>query len=319
MTNASSGIQAAIFASETRECIVENNGANKGLVFVSLNGATPSIEVKVAGNNTALSVSVVGNDVTVNSATDGGGVATSTAAQIKAAMEVSDTAKLLFRVRYPEGHNGSGIVGALAKQNGSIGVAFTALNLADSGDHLNYQAAYGSRYWDRSQALTIERQEHGAGGWSNVTSSVIINYLQGKITVPAAYNDDDKFRANGYQRVLIEVADAYNMEPSINNRMSKDVSSFQKLFSEFIPLKTEWSATAKKWFVDPTYIDLILGGNGEFVAKMCNMFIAGGDVKALVGDCRMEKYTWQAPNDDVMLEDWQLKGSSKDGLFWEDN
>lgn len=211
----------------------------------------------------------------------------------------------------------SGIQAALfASDPNAVPTAFTNLSIVDLGDHLNYQAAYGFRYWDDSQTLTIERQVHGSGGWSDVTSQCVIDHLQAKVTVPLAFNDDDLFRATGKRMALINVADGYDMSPEITSKMSRDVSSFQQAFSEFIPLKVDWKATAKKWFVDPSLANYILSGNKRLVVKFLYIY-GGSDERALVGFCRLEGYKWTNPNDDVVTEDWTLIGDSKYGLFWE--
>lgn len=96
-------------------------GANNDLVFTSVaRGTTPnSIRVRyvVAGNDTPLSVSVSGNDITVNLATDGSGVATSTSAQVKAALEGSAPASALISVAHAAGNSGAGVAVALAYTN----------------------------------------------------------------------------------------------------------------------------------------------------------------------------------------------------------
>lgn len=213
----------------------------------------------------------------------------------------------------------SGIVAALYASDPSVAsTIFTQIALVDSGDHLTWQAAYGSRYWDKTQTLLIEKQVHHVGGWVDITSSCIVNFLQGKITVSAVLNADDYVRATGKRMVLVNVADAYGMEPEITNQMSRDVSGYQLPFSEFIPLKGSWKATAHKWFVDFSYLRWILENPSvQFVVKMYNLYANSSGDSALVGFCKMARNTIKVPDNDVMTEDWELQGDSKDGLFWE--
>lgn len=94
-------------------------GANNDLAFTSLlsDNSTP-VRVTYAdpgANNAALSVSVSGNDITVNLATNGTGTITSTAAQVKAAIEASSPASALVTVAHKPLNDGTGVVTALAQ------------------------------------------------------------------------------------------------------------------------------------------------------------------------------------------------------------
>lgn len=62
-----------------------------------------------AGISTSLSVSVSTNDITVNLATNGSGVATSTAAQVLAAVQASTPASALVTVAHAAGSTGAGV------------------------------------------------------------------------------------------------------------------------------------------------------------------------------------------------------------------
>jgi len=176
MTSAVSGFSAALYKDEQSYYVTTDLGSNRDLCFISKNDDVPSIEIAVAGSSTPLSVSVVGSDVTVHSATNTGGTATSTAAQIKAAIEESPAALALWEVRLPPGQTGAGVTGVLAHTHGYDGLAFVDLALVDSGDHLTFQAAAGSRYWDEDEALAIEDNS------TVVTSGFKVNYLRGSVT-----------------------------------------------------------------------------------------------------------------------------------------
>ena len=97
-------------------------GSNNDLTFTSTAGApdyaagnATQIRYVVAGNNTALSVSVAGSVITVNVATDGGGAATSTAAQVRTAVNASGPASALVTASLAAGNDGTGVVTALAQ------------------------------------------------------------------------------------------------------------------------------------------------------------------------------------------------------------
>ena len=180
MTSAVSGMSAALFRDESEEYVVTALGSNRDICFVSKNGVTPSIEIAVSGNNTPLSVSVSGSDVVVHSATNGSGVATSTPAQIVAALNADASAFALWKARLPPGQTGAGVTGALAHTHGHDGVPFADLALVDSGDHLTYQAAAGYRYWDEDETLAVEVDG------SAVTAGFSVNFLRGSITFDAS-------------------------------------------------------------------------------------------------------------------------------------
>jgi hypothetical protein len=63
----------------------------------------------VAGNNTALSIAVASNDITVNLATNGSGIPTSTASQIKTALDGNGPASALIDTAFATGEDGTGV------------------------------------------------------------------------------------------------------------------------------------------------------------------------------------------------------------------
>lgn len=93
-------------------------GANNDLVHEAVtagsSGNSITVQYVVAGADTPLSVSVTGNAITVNSATDAGGLATSTAAQVAAAIAASGPASALITSSNAEGNDGTGVITALA-------------------------------------------------------------------------------------------------------------------------------------------------------------------------------------------------------------
>lgn len=105
-------------------------GDNNDLVFTSKakNESANAISIKYTDPyalNQALSVSVTGNAINVNLATNSSGAITTTAAQIKAAIEASSPASALITVAHATGNDGSGIVTAMAQTNlsgGTVGL-----------------------------------------------------------------------------------------------------------------------------------------------------------------------------------------------------
>lgn len=96
-------------------------GANNDLVFTAKTAGTGgnaiTVAIVVAGANTPLSVGVVGNAITINSATSAGSAATSTAAQVKAAVDASGPASALVAVALAPGNDGTGVVAAQGATN----------------------------------------------------------------------------------------------------------------------------------------------------------------------------------------------------------
>lgn len=93
-------------------------GANDDLTYTAKTGGPSGnslrVQYVVAGASTPLSIVVRGFDIIVNVATSGASAATSTAAQVKAALEANADAMRLVTVTYPAGNDGTGVVSALA-------------------------------------------------------------------------------------------------------------------------------------------------------------------------------------------------------------
>jgi hypothetical protein len=110
-------------------------GYNNGNLTRGANGDNVSIEyVDPSANDAELSVSVANDtEITVSLATDGGGSITSTAAQIKEAIEGHAEANKLVTVANAGGDDGSGVVTAMGKTNLSGGVSGTNWVTTDEG------------------------------------------------------------------------------------------------------------------------------------------------------------------------------------------
>lgn len=95
-------------------------GSNNDLAFIArATGTTPTVRVTFvdpAGNDAALGVGVASQDITVNLATNGSGTITSTAAQVKAAIEASVAANALAVVALAPSNDGTGVVTAMSQQ-----------------------------------------------------------------------------------------------------------------------------------------------------------------------------------------------------------
>ena len=130
-------------------------GSDKDLEFTSLilgdgpahDGVSAiSVEIAVAGMGTELSVDVTDYDIVINSATDEAGAATSTARDIRDALEASAAAMALIKVKLASGSDGSGIPGVLAHTHLSGGVDPAAFDTL--GEDL-----VAEFYWDSGASL----------------------------------------------------------------------------------------------------------------------------------------------------------------------
>ena len=104
ITSTAAQVAAAIAAHPLANALVSvaNAGGNDGTGVVTALSAT-----NLSG------AAVAGRDITVNSATNGSAAATSTSAQVKAAIEASAAASALVSVAHATGNDGSGTVAAL--------------------------------------------------------------------------------------------------------------------------------------------------------------------------------------------------------------
>lgn len=140
------------------------SGSNNDLKFTAvragLAGNSITVRYVVSGTSTPLSVSVSGSAITVNVATNGGGSATSTAAQVKAAIEASSTASALVYVTNASGNDGSGTVSALA-----------ATSLAGGLDQFpsNMQTAC----WEIAGGATDTDNVHITEVWANARNPIM--------------------------------------------------------------------------------------------------------------------------------------------------
>jgi hypothetical protein len=157
----------------------------------------------------------------------------------------------LFTARLTPGQTGAGVTGALTETYAAAGYAFSNLALSDAGDHKNYQAAKGYRYW--TTLTSVEKRVHGAGDWVNITSSCTVNMLTGKITLASALNSDDLVRATGIRRhenAFRKVANLYDGKLTINGKDIDTTSLEDSGWGSSIQGSRSWSISAGTFFYD---------------------------------------------------------------------
>ncbi len=204
----------------------------------------------------------------------------------------------------------SGLIAAIFVSDPTAeSTTFTDLALTDSGDGLTFQAAYGYRYWDESETLTI--YDNG----SPVSSGITVNYLQGSVTFSAS-KSGHTITATGKRFVPVEVADGYEATVNITNKESEDVSAFSSGgFSEYILLNGGGVITAQMWYVDNTLVDYILE-RARVLWMLYYDYSSGGDKKALVGFGYLRKVKIEMAHDAVMKDPFEIV---MDGVpFWEE-
>lgn len=119
-------------------------GSNNDLVLIARKTGNQNVTIVLAdpaANNAALSVSVSTEAITVHLATGPGGAITSTAAQVKAAIEASVAAAALVVVALAPSNDGTGVVTALGSTAlaGPTGTTPTLdIKLQSTADDLNF-------------------------------------------------------------------------------------------------------------------------------------------------------------------------------------
>lgn len=97
-------------------------GSNNDLTFTAVTAGADGDDITIAyidpsANSATLSVDVTDTDIVVNLATNGSGAITSTANQVKAAIQAKAEAAALVSVALKTGNTGAGVVTALAETN----------------------------------------------------------------------------------------------------------------------------------------------------------------------------------------------------------
>lgn len=124
-----SAAAAAVAASLATGVVANNNAIRWTAKNTGVPGNGITIDIVVAGASTPLTVDVDGNAITVNVATNSGSAATSTAAQVMAAVAEHDTASQLVSTANEGASSGAGVVvdeGPTALAGGAAAGAYVA-------------------------------------------------------------------------------------------------------------------------------------------------------------------------------------------------
>lgn len=162
------GVAAAAFLTQ---CVNSNSNILYTAKTVGPSGTSIRIRYVVSGTNTALSVSVSGNDITVNVATNGSGQATSTATQVKAAVDGSGSASALVSTALSG--DGSGIVNS-----------FGYTNLQDGSP----KASYTTTGFATNANITFTANAQGVNG-NNIRVRVVVSGVNTSLSVSVSGSD----------------------------------------------------------------------------------------------------------------------------------
>ena len=139
----------------------------------------------------------------------------------------------------------SGFSAALYKDDPlEASVVFTDLAMADSGDHLTYQAAKGSRYWDEDETLVIVSDE------TPVTSGFTVNYLRGSVTFDASMSGHT-ITATGKRRSetnFVKILLVYDGKLKIDGREIDTTSIDDDGWGNSISGRRSWEISASAFY-----------------------------------------------------------------------
>lgn len=152
-------------------------GTHNDLVYTAKiagpGGNSIQITYVVSGASTPLTIAVSGFSIVVNVATSGASAATSTSAQVKAAVEANSDAAALVTLAHASANDGTGVVTALSVQSLSGGRLSTAQPTLVNGDATNdhyYTSNSGQEVIEvvstdgSDQTVTVQFAPAAAGG-----------------------------------------------------------------------------------------------------------------------------------------------------------
>ena len=143
-------------------------GVNNDLTFLAKTGGTAGNGITVAlvdpaGNDQALDVTVIASAITVHLATGVGGAITSTATQVKNAINADVEAKALVTASVAPGNSGAGVVIALAPANLAGGAAAggggSYTHVIEPAATLPWATVFGQKDSDRKAASDCKLDE----------------------------------------------------------------------------------------------------------------------------------------------------------------
>jgi hypothetical protein len=175
--------------------IATSGGANAQVVFQALQAGTVGNDISVqivtaAGVNLPLSVNAIGRTIMVTLGTDGVGAATSTAAQVAAAVNAQPAASALVAASF--GGSGTGVVQGL--------IAGLTPAIVETGLAGGYQTTFAN-----SASFPEDATVTNTGGV--IDASELFLYVRGSVSEPAYYIYDlfaPAFSWNGLDNLVLQ-------------------------------------------------------------------------------------------------------------------
>ena len=127
---------------------------------------------------------------------------------------------------------------------------FNRIELASNNDRVNYQAPWGLRYWDSSQAWVIEKLASGSEQWEVVVPDEV-RPIQGKVCFRTPLKEGDRVRATGKRRddtKFIKVFNLYNGVLTWDQKVIDVTSSESEGWEECLAGTGSFSFTADTYF-----------------------------------------------------------------------
>ena len=142
-------------------------GVNNDLTFLAKTAGVAGNGITVAlvngGSSQPLTVGVVASAITVNLATSSGGAITSTATQVKNAINAKTEAKALITASVAPGNSGAGVVVALAPTNLAGGAAAagggTYTHVITAASEVPWATVFGAKDTERKSSLDSKCDE----------------------------------------------------------------------------------------------------------------------------------------------------------------
>lgn len=137
-------------------------------------------------------------------------------------------------------------------------VAFTNEATSDAGDHKNYTITNAvKRYWDNSQALTIQTSPDGTT-WTTVTTGFTVNYCGGIITFASAISGaTPSCRVSGYYLPYSLLGGATSVELQTTVDIADVTSLGGNGWKQKLAMLVDATFKLSKWWMDNFFLSAI--------------------------------------------------------------
>lgn len=190
----------------------------------------------------------------------------------------------------------AGKLGAIYKDTGAAAISMTDEATTADATFTRYTITNDvKRYWDKSQALTVEVDA------SPVTSGFTLEYPGGVVVFDSS-QEGSTVTVSGYYLTVSEVGGFYNW--AIDEAMNvSDSTTFGDSYKEFTATQLEFTGSAEAFWADDTYYS-------ELGTEVILVFYVDE-----ANDIRYEGYgtvttdSVEVPADELVVESLELQGS----------